>query len=404
MSVRLPICASASSGAASRCACAAPHALLGLRLALAHGRHDHVEDLAIVGIAPGGGDPRAQVGAEGLHLLDRADGAEHGIHVLRGEGLALRRGAGLDQHGTALRRAGGVERPARGEEAALEVDRAHLGGIDEHAALAIHHDRIGIPRLPELGHDLDELVGHLVAQVVLDMRVEAEVLRRALGRRGHEVAAHPALRHQVERGDQAREQIRRIEAGRDRRHEAEPARRLRHQRHQRQRIVLRRPQRTRQVEIHRAAVVVGHEHRILEQQEVEAGALHRPGEIDVNVRLRPVARRRRRPIAGSSHAHRSYFQETSRGGMDLPPRRAAPSAIVDSPMQSADQLIGSLHELWRMRHERRQAGQDHPRTRSPVRQRARHDRRHAVHPRQQSRAEGRAALRQGRVLQSRPRR
>ena len=122
------------------------------------------------------------------------------------------------------------------------------------------------------------------------MRVQAEILRRPLGGRGDEIAAHPAARHQVQRRHQPRQQIGRVERGRDGRHDAEMPRRLRQQRHQRQRIVLRRPERALQVELGRAAVIVRHEQRILQQEEIEAGALQRLRQLDLQVWLRPVAR------------------------------------------------------------------------------------------------------------------
>ena len=72
-------------------------------------------------------------------------------------------------------------------------------------------------------------------------------------------------------------------------------RRLRDQRNERQRIVLRRAQGSFEIEIHRAAVVIGDEQRVLEQQAVEAGALQRPGQFDVKIGLRPLARIDTRP-------------------------------------------------------------------------------------------------------------
>ena len=120
------------------------------------------------------------------------------------------------------------------------------------------------------------------------MCLQAEILGSALAGRGDEIAADAALRHQIESGDQPRQQIGRIEAGRDGRHDAEMRRRLGEQRHQRQRIVLRRPQGPGEIELHRAAVAVRHEQRILEQQIVEVGALQRSGHVDVEVGLGPV--------------------------------------------------------------------------------------------------------------------
>ena len=267
---------------------AAPAAFQGLGVGLAQGRRNDEEQLAAVGIAPAAASLLRRSARNAFISQTVLTAAITESMCFAAKLLALRRAACLDQNRAALRRSRRVERPARGEEASLEVDRADLGGIDEHAGLAVHDDGVGIPRFPELAHQVDELVGHLVAQVVLDMRIEAEILRRPLGRGGDEVAAHPALRHQVQGGDQAGQQVRRVEAGRDRRRDAEMARRLGDQGHQRQGIVLRRAQGTAQIEVHGAAVVVRDEQRILEQQVVEAGPLQRPRQLDMQVGLRPV--------------------------------------------------------------------------------------------------------------------
>src|SRR5207245_4009391 len=99
----------------------------------------------------------------------RADRGDDGIHVLRGKTLALRRAAGLHENRAPLWRARRVERPTGGEKAALEIDGADLRVIDENARLAIHDDRVSVPRRPELAHHTDHFVGHLVAHAVHDM-------------------------------------------------------------------------------------------------------------------------------------------------------------------------------------------------------------------------------------------
>src|SRR4030088_39117 len=99
---------------------AALAALKRLGVGLAPGRRGDEEQLAALGIAPGRCHPFAQVGAERLHLADRADRGDDRIHVLGGELLALRRAAGLHQHRAALRRARGGWGARRGGESGPE--------------------------------------------------------------------------------------------------------------------------------------------------------------------------------------------------------------------------------------------------------------------------------------------
>jgi hypothetical protein len=51
-----------------------------------------------------------------------------------------------------------------------------------------------------------------------------------------------------------------------------------------------------EVELHRAAVVVGHEQRVLEQQVIEAGAFERARQVDMKIGLRPVGTAHAAPL------------------------------------------------------------------------------------------------------------
>src|SRR3546814_9692124 len=72
-----------------------------------------------------------------------------------------------DDDRVALRRARHGERAAGLEEAALVVEAVHLVGMGEQAAFLVLNDGAVLPGVPVPEHDLHELVGHVVAQVVL---------------------------------------------------------------------------------------------------------------------------------------------------------------------------------------------------------------------------------------------
>ena len=159
-----------------------------------------------------------------------------------------------------------------------------LAEIGIHAALRIGDDSARLPGLPQPIDDLDPLVGDLVALVMFVVTLEAEVLRRTVVVRRHEIEADAALGEVVEGRPQACRQIGRIEAGGHGGDDAEMARPLRQQGDQRHRIVLGHRVGVVQIPFRRAAVGVGHEGAILDHHVVETGPLHRPDEIDVEVR------------------------------------------------------------------------------------------------------------------------
>ena len=144
-------------------------------------------------------------------LLDAAAAlGDDRVGPARGELLAARRAAGLADRHAALRRARRVERPAHLEVLALVVDRMDLAAVGEHRDLAVEHHRVGLPRLPQPGDHVGELVGDVVALVVRPVLVVAVVLRRAVVAAGDAVPADAAFGHVVERVHQPRQQVRRI--------------------------------------------------------------------------------------------------------------------------------------------------------------------------------------------------
>ena len=132
------------------------------------------------------------------------------VRMFRGEGAAARRAAGLHEHRPALRRAHGVQRTAALEVLALEMDRPDLAVVGVGAGGAVHHHRIGVPRVEKLADQIDVLVRHLVALFARRQLVQAEVLRRDVLAGGDDVPAEAAAGDVVQRRAQPRQHERRI--------------------------------------------------------------------------------------------------------------------------------------------------------------------------------------------------
>ncbi len=136
----------------------------------------------------------------------------------------------------ALRRARHVDRPGHLEEPALVVERMHLRRVDKAAGRLVGDDRVVVPAIPQPLDDIDEFVGPLVAQLVLHVRVAAEVERRLRLRTGDHVPGGAAAADMVDRGEDAGDVVGLAEAGRDRRAEADLCRRSAQHRDQRGRL------------------------------------------------------------------------------------------------------------------------------------------------------------------------
>ena len=61
---------------------------------------------------------------------------------------------------------GAFSGPRQLEVLALVVDRMDLAAVGEHRLVAVEHHGVGLPRLPQPGDDVGELVGDVVALVV----------------------------------------------------------------------------------------------------------------------------------------------------------------------------------------------------------------------------------------------
>src|SRR5918994_6619782 len=94
---------------------------------------------------------------------------EDEIGGTRREFLAWGRAAGLNDYRITLRAARNVERPLHGKEAAFVVERAHLRGIHEGPGGLVRQQSVLIKTVPKATYHVDEFVGDLIAQVVLEM-------------------------------------------------------------------------------------------------------------------------------------------------------------------------------------------------------------------------------------------
>ena len=255
------------------------------------------EHLDVVGIAPDLHGTAAHFVAIGLHALDATAAlGDDRVGPARGEALAARRAAGLADRHAALRRARRIQGTAALEVFALVVDRMNLAAVGEHRDFAVQHHGVGLPRLPQPGHHLGEFVGDIVTLIVRIVLVAPVILRGAVVAAGHAVPADAALRHVVERIDQPRQQVRRIFRHRQRRHDRQVLRRLREIGHQHGRIELRRAGGIFQVAVVRALVGIGHVRRILDDEIVEARAIHAFRQVDEQVGHHPARDVRARPV------------------------------------------------------------------------------------------------------------
>ena len=159
-----------------------------------------------------------------------------------------------------------------------EVADLHLRVVGVGVGLAVHHDRFRIPRVPQLAHDVEVLVGQVVALVVLGQRVHAEVLGGAVLGGADDVPAEAAPGHGVDRRRHPGQHPGRVEAGRHGGDDAEPLGRVGEHRGQRHRVVLGREHGVLERALHGAAVRVRHHAGVLEDDVVEARPLERLGE------------------------------------------------------------------------------------------------------------------------------
>src|SRR5262249_51848636 len=139
-----------------------------------------------------------------LRIIASADvdaGLDDEDHLapLRAEALAATALAGLDDDRMPLRGARYREWTARAEVTAIVVEAVNLLGDCEQTRRLVLDDGALFPGIPVTEHDLHELVGAVVAQVVLDHLIAAHVLRFPVVERGDDVPRSTSLGHEIER-------------------------------------------------------------------------------------------------------------------------------------------------------------------------------------------------------------
>ena len=189
------------------------------------------------------------------------------------------RSARLEKHRTPLRaRQHRADRFAV-EELTMIIDECDLGGIGINPPLAVGENCAFADRIPELVTDLHELVGSLIAAVVLHDVLEAQSAMLAAQVAGDDVPSDAPARKVIDRGKLAYDRPGLVGGGRHRRGQPEVLGRSRQRGEQHHRIVARPAHAVLHGVLVAVAVAVEHARRVGEEQAVELAALQRTGKI-----------------------------------------------------------------------------------------------------------------------------
>ena len=200
------------------------HLVLGRRLRLGRDAGEGKADRHGVGIAAGALGLASQGGIGFPAVRQVRGGGEDHLAPAPGKAAAAAALSRLDDDGMALRRARHGEGAARAEIRALVVEPPHFVRIGEAAAFLVHFDGTVVPRIPMAEDHFHELVGAVVAQIVLHHRAASHVHGFAVVERGDHVPRRAPVRHQVDGGEEPRHVERLVIRGRVCRAEAEPRR------------------------------------------------------------------------------------------------------------------------------------------------------------------------------------
>ncbi|MCY1172334.1 hypothetical protein D9M73_124670 [compost metagenome] len=111
------------------------------------------------------------------------------------------------------------------------VDRAHLCRIEKAPPALVEQQGIVVPAIPQRAHDIEIFMCPRIAVGMVELRVQPEIARLAIGRGGHAIPSGTPAADLVERGEFAGEMVRREIGRRHRRNQADL---LRHRRKRRQ--------------------------------------------------------------------------------------------------------------------------------------------------------------------------
>ena len=166
-------------------------------------RHDAGQYRQLLGRATVLRHTPLQIGVGLLGAVQFLHDREDDIGGARREFQARGRAASLDDDRVPLRAARDVHRPLDLKEPALVVERPDLAVINIDRAGLVRDQRPVLPAIPQPAHDIDKLVGALIAQLMVHLVFEAEVERRLRARAGDDVPGGAALADVVDRGEQA---------------------------------------------------------------------------------------------------------------------------------------------------------------------------------------------------------
>ncbi len=254
-------------------------ALLGVGPRLADDRVGHRQHLDRSSVAPALADALLLVLVVRAGDVDVGVAREDELGPAGREVAAPARRAGLHQQRAALGRPGDRERTLDPEPLAVVVERADLVGVGEDAGLAVEHEGVVVPRVPQPGGGLEELVGPVVAGVVAEVGVDPEVLRLAVVDRRDHVPRGPAARQVVERGERAGDVERRVVGRRVGGAEADVAGGAGHQAEHDAQVELHRAGAQAHGVGHRPAVDAGHRQPVVEEHHVEAALFEGAAEL-----------------------------------------------------------------------------------------------------------------------------
>src|SRR5579863_9640199 len=194
------------------------------------------ENHDVVGVAAQGRGARLDVRVVLAGGLEGLAGGEDAFGDAGGQRPAFLRHAGLEDDRLPLLGPREVQGTGDLEVLADVVKRVQLAPVEEDAGLDVGGEGVVLVGVPEPARDLDELLGPPVPGGVVEVLVQAEVLRDLRVEAGDNVPAGPAAADVVQRGD-APGQVERGVVGRARRSDqADVLRVRRNGRQQRQRL------------------------------------------------------------------------------------------------------------------------------------------------------------------------
>ena len=216
--------------------------------------------------------------------------------------------------------------------------RCTLSGWANSPVVLSCDDGVVLPAVPVAEHDLHELVGAVVAAVVLEMLVLAHVGGLAVVDRGHDVPGRAPVGHQVDRREHAGDVERLVIGGRVGRPEPEPAGRHPHGGQHRDRVHLDAADAVLDGVRVVAAEHVRHRQAIVEEADVELARFEHAGDVLVVFR---------RPAVGAR------LRMTPRGGEVVQFCACRNATRVICRMASSLSLAGAVAPLRAMPHHAR---------------------------------------------------